>query len=176
MTPQKKSVVAAGGAAALVMAAFAAPGAAASESIDGDVQVSNTETVSVLMDADGSVNTQRVYEQLVLSGRGSVDISNPVSTDGLRNLDGFRGWEVVDGAQRIKTDVNGKEKFRSVASFDGELPVSLDVKYYLDGEPVEAGDVVGERLGAADEDQGDVGEQRGEEDGDDSEQADQSDG
>ncbi len=144
MTPKKKSVVAAGGAAAVVLAAFAAPGAAASESIDGDVQVSNTETVSVLMDADGSVNTQRVYEQLVLSGQGSVDISNPVSTDGLRNLDGFGGWEVVDGAQRVKTEVNGKEKFRSVASFDGELPVSLDVKYYLDGEPVEPGDVVGE--------------------------------
>ena len=144
MTPRKKSVVAAGGAVAVVMAAFAAPGAAASESIDGDVQVSNTETVSVLMDADGSVDTQRVYEQLVLSGRGSVDISNPVSTDGLRNLDGFGGWEVVDGAQRVKTEVNGKEKFRSVASFDGELPVSLDVKYYLDGEPVEPGDVVGE--------------------------------
>ncbi|WP_375003211.1 hypothetical protein [Aeromicrobium sp. CTD01-1L150] len=136
-------IVASTGAIALVIAASAAPGAAAAESVDGDVAISNTETVSVLMDADGSVNTQRVYEQLVLSGKGSVDVSNPVSTERLRNLDGFGGWEVKDGAQRIKTDVDGKHRYRSVANDTQDLPVSIDVDYRLDGEKVEPGDVVG---------------------------------
>ena len=47
-----------------------------------DVKVSNTETVQVLMDAAGKIENQRVYEQLVLTGRGAVDVANPVSTQG----------------------------------------------------------------------------------------------
>ena len=133
------------GVASLMLAGYVAPGAAAAEKVDGDVQVSNTETVSVLMGADGSVDTKRVYEQLVLSGNGSVDLSNPVSTKGLRNLDGFGGWEVVDGAQRVKTDVDGEQKYRSVSSFTKKLPVSVDVEYTLNGKKVEPGDVVGEK-------------------------------
>ncbi|MGJ9412069.1 hypothetical protein ACHAAC_05090 [Aeromicrobium sp. CF4.19] len=146
MRTSKKTttLIASGAALAVAAAALAAPGAAAAESVDGEVNISNTETVSVLMGADGEVDAQRVYDQLVLSGKGTVDVSNPVSTDGLRNLDGFSGWEVTDGAQRIKTDVDGEQKYRSVANYDKDLPVSIDVRYTLDGKKVEPGDVVGE--------------------------------
>lgn len=129
----------------LATAGIMAPGAASAESVDGDIQITNTETVSVLMGADGSIDAQRVYDQLVFSGRGSVDVSNPVSTEGLRNLDGFGGWSVADGAQRIKTDVNGEQRYRSVSDFTGDLPVSVDVEYTLNGKKVEPGEVVGER-------------------------------
>lgn len=142
-TMTRSSLTASCMAAALALAAVAAPGAAAKESIEGDVTVTNTETVSVLMDAAGRINAQRVYEQLVLSGKGKVDISNPVSGEGLRNLDGFGGWEVTDGAQRVRTDVNGEQKYRSVADFTENLPVSIDVNYWLDGAKVQPGDVVG---------------------------------
>ncbi|EFQ84215.1 hypothetical protein HMPREF0063_10931 [Aeromicrobium marinum DSM 15272] len=132
--------------ACLVLAASAAPatvaGAFAADSIDGDVAVTSTETVSVRMDASGTVVNARVYEQLVLSGRGSVDISNPVP-GGLRNLDGFGGWEVRDGVQRVTADVSGTQRYRSVADYDGDLPVEIDVDYRLDGKDVDASDLVG---------------------------------
>ena len=58
--------------------------------------------------ADGKVDTKRVYEQLALTGKGRVELTNPVSTDGLRNLDGFCGFDVKDGEQVVDTDVDGE--------------------------------------------------------------------
>ena len=43
------------------------------------------------MTADGDIDTKRVYEQLALTGKGNVDLANPIATAGLRNLDGFDG-------------------------------------------------------------------------------------
>jgi putative membrane protein len=142
-TTKRTATVAASATLCLVVAGAVAPGAMAAEKVDGDVAISNTETVSVLMGADGSIDAKRVYDQLVLSGKGKVDVSNPVSTKGLRNLDGFGGWTVRDGAQRIDTTVDGEQKYRSVSDFDGKLPVSIDVTYTLDGKRVQPGDVVG---------------------------------
>lgn len=128
---------------AATIAALGAPGAMAADEVSGDVQVTNTETVSVRMSPTAEVKSKRVYEQLVLSGRGKVDIANPVSTTGLRNLDGFGGWEVVEGVQRVKTTVSGEQKYRSVSTFDQELPVSIKVEYWLDDKPVEPKGIVG---------------------------------
>lgn len=72
----------------------ASPAAAAG---DGSVQVSNTETVQAYLDATGNVDVARVYEQVAMKGRGTVDLQNPIETQGLRNLDGFSGFDVKDG-------------------------------------------------------------------------------
>ena len=79
----------------VVCAMVALPASAA----EGDVQVTNTETIQVYTDASGAVDTQRVYEQLAMTGNGTVDLQNPIETDGLRNLDGFGGFDVVDGTR-----------------------------------------------------------------------------
>lgn len=136
-------IIASIGGLSLATAGVLAPSALAAESVDGDVKVSNTETVQVLMDAAGKIDAQRVYEQLVLTGKGNVDISNPVSSKGLRNLDGFGGFEERDGKVRVKTDVDGSKKYRSVSEFTKKLPIDVDVTYTLDGKKVEPGDVVG---------------------------------
>lgn len=138
-----RAVIAAIGGVSLAVAGFMAPGAYAADTIDGDVTVSNTETVQVLMDAAGKIDSQRVYEQLVLTGDGAVDIANPVSTKGLRNLDGFGGFDVRDGKARVKADVSGTKKYRSVSDFTKKLPLDIEVTYTLDGEKVDPGDVVG---------------------------------
>ena len=104
----------------------------------GDVEVVNTETVQVYMTADGDIDTKRVYEQLALTGKGSVDLTNPIATDGLRNLDGFGDFEVEDGEQIVKTDVDGEKNLRSVSDFNGDLPLDIDVNYELDGKHREA--------------------------------------
>ncbi|MCY7395137.1 MAG: hypothetical protein LH468_03120 [Nocardioides sp.] len=126
------------------LAVVAVTGSTASYAADGaGVDIVNTETVQIYTSADGKVTSKRVYEQLSLSGKGRVELSNPVSTDGLRNLDGFGGFSVENGNQVVDTKVDGEEKLRSVSDFDGTLPLSLDVAYELDGKPVEADDVVG---------------------------------
>ena len=131
------------GAVSLAAAGVLAPGALASESVDGDVTISNTETVQVLMAASGSIDAKRVYEQLVLRGNGKVDVSNPISTKGLRNLDGFGGFDVQDGKQRVKTEVDGVKKYRSVSDYTKALPVDIDISYTFNGKKIEPGDVVG---------------------------------
>ncbi|MGH3370897.1 MAG: hypothetical protein ACRDPR_12940, partial [Nocardioidaceae bacterium] len=128
-------------AATSVIAVAAALPAAAAE---GDIRVVNTETVQVFTDATGAVETRRLYEQLALTGDGSVTLSNPVETDGLRNLDGFGGFDVEDGNQIAEVSVDGEKRLRTVSDYTGNLPLEVGVKYYLDGELVEPGDVVGE--------------------------------
>ncbi|MBC7596509.1 MAG: hypothetical protein H7288_21715, partial [Kineosporiaceae bacterium] len=131
------------GGMSLLVAAAIAPGAIAADTIGGEVAVSNTETVQVLMDASGKIDSQRVYDQLVLTGKGKVDLANPVSTNSLRNLDGFGSYDLRDGKIRVQTDVDGTKKFRSVSTFTKKLPLDISVGYFLDGKKVQPGDVVG---------------------------------
>jgi putative membrane protein len=127
----------------VALASLSAAPALGADSGSGSVEVVNTETVQVYMSADGDIQSKRVYEQLALSGHGSVDLKNPVATDGLRNLDGFGGFEVKDGDQIAKTTVDGTKHYRSVSNFTGTLPVSITTEYTLDGKKVAPGDVVG---------------------------------
>lgn len=126
-------------ATALLASATTTPAMAA----DGDVGVVNTETVQVYTDSTGNVETQRVYEQIALTGTGDVELANPIQGDGLRNLDGFGGFEVKDGQQLVDTSVDGEQRFRTVSDFDGKLPLEVDVQYFLDNNRVDPGDVVG---------------------------------
>ncbi|MEO5710653.1 MAG: hypothetical protein ABIQ59_12615, partial [Nocardioidaceae bacterium] len=123
-------------AAAVVMPADAADG-------NGDVSVVNTETVQVYTSSTGEPQTRRVYEQLSLLGQGSVDLTNPISTDHARNLDGFGGLDIKNGKQVVNTSVDGRKNLRSVSNFDGKLPLNVSVAYKLDGKNVKPGDVVG---------------------------------
>lgn len=107
------------------------------------VDVTNTETVQVYVNPDGKLGMQHVYEQLVLTGHGKADVTNPVSTSGLRNLDGFGGVKVEDGKQVVDTTVDGQKALRTVSNFHGKLPLTLKISYKLDGKPVKASQIVG---------------------------------
>ncbi len=117
--------------------------APAASAVGGTVDVTNTETIQVYTDASGAVQTKRVYEQLAFTGTGTVDVSNPIEADGLRNLDSFGGFDVEGGNQVARLTVDGEERLRSVSNFDGELPLDVNVQYFLDGKKVEPGDIVG---------------------------------
>ena len=131
------------GAVAAAMGLLACATSAPAMAADGDVEVVNTETVQVYTDSSGNVETQRVYEQIALTGTGEVKLANPIQGDGLRNLDGFGGFEVEDGQQLVDTTVEGEQRFRTVSEFDGKLPLEVDVQYSLDGDRVDASDIVG---------------------------------
>jgi len=107
------------------------------------VIISNTETVQAHLDADGTVHDARVYEQVALQGNGTVTVTNPVSTDKLRNLDGFRDFTVKNGNIVSTQTVNGEQRLRAVSDYDKDLPLKVAASYKLDGKPVRAGDVVG---------------------------------
>ncbi|MDM8084595.1 hypothetical protein QUV83_07465 [Cellulomonas cellasea] len=141
-TARRAGVVTLGLPLALLLAS--SPATAVRAATDsGDVQVSNTETVQARLDATGKLTAARVYEQLAFTGHGTRTVTNPVSTKGLRNLDGFGGFTVKDGAMQATVTVDGEQRLRTVSDFDGDLPISVDVEYHLDGVKVGPGAVVG---------------------------------
>ncbi len=109
----------------------------------GEVAVTNTETVQARLSATGAYQGARVYEQLALTGHGTATIENPVSTRGLRNLDGFGGYRVVDGKLVSTVSVDGERRERSLSTYDKDLPLTVEVTYTFDGTPVQPGAVVG---------------------------------
>ncbi|WP_309485058.1 hypothetical protein [Cellulomonas sp. NS3] len=128
---------------ALLVAAPSLAAARVPAATDGDVEVTNTETVQARLDASGMVREARVYEQLTFTGTGTTSVDNPVSERGLRNLDGFGGLSVRDGALRTSVDVDGAQRLRTVSDFAGDLPLGVDVEYRLDGETVTPREVLG---------------------------------
>ncbi len=52
-----------------------------------------------------------------MTGNGTVDFGNPIETNGLRNLDGFEGFDVEDGEQQVDMDVDGVEHLRTVSDY-----------------------------------------------------------
>ena len=140
----RRALAAAG--AALVSLTLVSPAAAAtgaSDRADDSVEVVNTETVQTYTDASGTPEESRIYEQLHLTGDGSTEVTNPALTDGIRNLDEFGGFEVVDGEQVVQMDVDGAEDLRTVSDYDGDLPLRVEAFYYLDGEEIEPEEIVG---------------------------------
>ncbi|MDX6259447.1 MAG: hypothetical protein QOH84_1135 [Kribbellaceae bacterium] len=109
------------------------------------VKVTNTETVQARLDPSGKVEGARIYEQLDFAGKGKVKLSNPVSTDGLRNLDGFGGPSVKDGKMNVDLTVDGEQRMRTVSDFDkNKLPIKVAVAYTLNGKKLKKpGDAVG---------------------------------
>ena len=140
LTMNATRVAALVGASAVIVTAGAFPAAAAGN--DG-VDVVNTETVQAYTDATGKVQSKRIYEQLALTGNGNVDLANPITTSGLRNLDGFGGFKVKDGDQMVDVKVDGQKNLRSVSDFKGDLPLDISVVYKLDGKEISPSSLVG---------------------------------
>ena len=134
---------------AAAVAAVALPGLAligagpAQAAGNGSVDVTNTETVQAYLDASGKLDVARVYEQVAMRGTGTVDLSNPVEVSGLRNLDGFGGFDVQQGKMVGRYDVDGERRVRSVSDYTKRLPLEVSVAYTLDGKQVQPEDVVG---------------------------------
>ncbi|MEZ0448951.1 hypothetical protein [Cellulomonas sp. ICMP 17802] len=139
----RRTTTTAAAAVVLIPLLVCAAGSPAMAADSGDVAVTNTETVQARLSSTGAFQEARVYDQLALSGKGTATISNPVSTKGLRNLDGFGGYKVVDGKLVSTLSVDGERRERSVSTYDKDLPLTVEVTYTLDGKAVQPGAVVG---------------------------------
>ena len=119
----RRTTTTAAAAVVLIPLLVCAAGSPALAADSGDVTVTNTETIQARLSATGAFQEARVYDQLALSGHGTTTVTNPVSTKGLRNLDGFGGYRVVDGEVVSQVTVDGQTRQRSVSDYDQEALV-----------------------------------------------------
>jgi putative membrane protein len=131
------------GALAALSLVAVAPGAVAQS---GTVSsLSQRQSVSAALSPDGEVETSRLYTQILAQGDGPVQLTVPTATTGLRNLEGFGRPAIGAGAAVWDLDLRpgAPQARRTVATYDGDLPVTVEARYLLDGQPVEPADVVG---------------------------------
>jgi putative membrane protein len=140
MTPRTR-VAAAGGTAFFL--ALAGSASAATAASDGTPQVVNREVVQAELDSAGKLDVARLFSQLSVVGKGTVDIADPTSSKGLRNLDGFGTPSVRDGKALYTIHVDGSTSRRTVSDFTKPLPVTVSAAYTLGGKDVRAKDIVG---------------------------------
>jgi putative membrane protein len=103
----------------------------------------NRETVQAELSPSGSLDTARLFSQLVVTGDGTYKVLDPTSGKNIRDLDGFSAPHVSDGKASYSIDVHGKATRRTVSDFTGKLPLTVKASYTLDGKPMSAQDVVG---------------------------------
>ena len=117
----------------------------------GPLQASVGQSLQIRMDADAQANSQFgelkwLATQVTAQGTGSGDVVVPMDDTLFRSLDGF-AKPANDGsaATFTFTDVNGVDVGRTIALYPMDAPTALSVttKFTLDGEVVQANDLVG---------------------------------
>lgn len=119
--------------ALLLPLAWASPSAAKD---DGSVV---REMVLVSLEPDGVVDRTRVLQLLRLDD-DAVSVADPDDVD-VRQLSGFAGPDGEDGELVWRTD--GTRDSLALATGERELPLRVEVDYFLDGERTEAADLRG---------------------------------
>lgn len=122
-----------------ISAALAAPAVAAGSS---QVDVSVRKTLLVTMTPAGSSTSQRVYTQLNATGVGHANVTDPVGSSPLRNLDGFSAPPAAAGKVSYSLDVTGHTTVRTLQDYTGKLPIEISVATTLDGASVDPTKVV----------------------------------
>jgi putative membrane protein len=134
------SCTAIGGAvAALVLSSPIGAAAASNE----PAIVVNRETVQAQLHSSGSLDTARLFSQLVVTGDGTYAVADPTSGKNIRDLDGFSAPTVKNGKAQYSIDVHGRTTRRTVSDFTGKLPLKVTAEYTLDGKRLAASDIVG---------------------------------
>lgn len=135
------------GALAVAMLGMATFPLANAAPIDDDLMISNYESVSADLSATGELQSAIIVDQLTVFGNGEAVVSNPVAGDAQRNLSTFEQFVAENGAVQTTVSANGTTEMRALADYEGDLPVSLSAKYFLDGkeiDPADLGDATGE--------------------------------
>ncbi|MDT7539448.1 MAG: putative rane protein [Actinomycetota bacterium] len=122
---------------------IASPIGAAAASSNEPAIVVNRETVQAELNPSGSVDTARLFSQLVVTGDGTYKVFDPTSGKNIRDLDGFSAPSVKNGMANYTIDVHGRTSRRTVSDFTGKLPITVQAEYTLDGKRMSAQDIVG---------------------------------
>lgn len=138
-----KATTISAGALAVAMLGMATFPLANAAPITDELEISNYESVSAQLSASGELQSAIIVDQLTIFGNGETVVTNPVTGGSQRNLSGFEQYAVTNGAVETTVSANGTTELRSLADYEGELPVSLTAKYFLDGAEVTPEEVAG---------------------------------
>src|SRR5207249_2822397 len=133
------------GFAVLASFAFAGVPGGVAASTSTPNRVVDYETITGSLNADGSLSRVRLLDDLRVYGTGSVTVTDPVATEGLRNLLGFSGPEPV-GDNNVRytiNDLSGSKQFLTVSTPDRQVPLAMSVGYTLNGQSINGSDLVG---------------------------------
>jgi len=98
------------------------------------------ETVYTKLNNDGSINNISFREHLFDFKENSI--SDKTSLKNIKNINGKEEFEVKDGVITWKS--NGKDIYYQ-GDYDGKLPISISIKYYLDNKEINAKDLEGRK-------------------------------
>lgn len=98
------------------------------------------ETVYTKLNNDGSINNINFREHL-FDYKGN-SITDKTKLKNIKNINGKEEYEVKDDVITWKS--NGNDIYYQ-GDFEGELPISLSIKYYLDNKEMNAKDLEGQK-------------------------------
>ena len=104
-----------------------------------DGEVSKEEVIYVAMDADGNIQDTSVTEWLH-NGTGAKSINDVSTLNDIENTSNDKPF-TRDG-NSVVWEADGSD-IKYKGTIDKELPVSVKVRYYLDGKSISAGDIAG---------------------------------
>ena len=104
-----------------------------------DGEVSKEEVIYVAMDADGNIQDTSVTEWLH-NGTGAESINDVSTLNDIENTSNDKPF-TCDG-NSVVWEADGSD-IKYKGTIDKELPVSVKVRYYLDGKSISAGDIAG---------------------------------
>ncbi len=138
----KKSTKISAGALTVAMLGMATFPLANAAPVSDEIRLSNYESVSASLSASGELDSAIIVDQLTILGNGEVAVSNPVVPGAQRNLSTFERFTGDSGVLQTTVDVNGSTELRTLSDYNGELPVSLTARYFLDGVEVDPQEIV----------------------------------
>ncbi|HEX6263049.1 MAG TPA: hypothetical protein VF097_09405 [Actinomycetota bacterium] len=130
----------------LLFGLFAVAGAPSAVIAQTDTanKVVDYETIFASLDADGSLRSVRLVDQLRVFGEGDILVTDPAPTEDFRNLSGTGDPEVGEGTVDWPIqDLSGSAEFLTASTPAVDPPLSMVVAYYLNGEPIDGPDLVG---------------------------------
>lgn len=140
--PRRTRVLAGAAAGALVFVTVPTAGVAQT---DGDIELLiDRETLNVRLTPDGEREETRLLSHLTAEGAGQHTIADPAATSSLRSMSGFSTPDSEGDRVLWNVDLDGGPiDVRSMADYEGEVPVEIDVELRLDGELVTAEELEG---------------------------------
>ena len=111
------------------------PGSASAQSSTPN-KVVDFETIAGSLNSDGSLARERLIDDLRIYGQGDVTVTDPQSTNGLRNLLGYSG-PVAQSNNTVRytvNNLNGSKRFLTVSTPDKSPPIAMSIAYTLNGQ------------------------------------------
>ncbi|MDE5888444.1 MAG: X-X-X-Leu-X-X-Gly heptad, partial [Bacilli bacterium] len=100
--------------------------------------LSKDETIYAKLNSDGSTNSVIVSEHI--SDNGNTNIKDKSNLNDIKNVSGDEVFKNNNG--EIVWETNGKDVYYQ-GTTENEMPVSVNIKYYLNGEEKQLYEMIG---------------------------------